>query len=199
MSDVVYSRNSKKIFHELYCPYAKRIEKKYRVQISDEQAVKEGLQECKFCRGIKGFIYKYRDISDYELSYDKIDDAMCVRTPVGFWKIFWRDTTECWHLFHMNGKGWHHFNPELPTKKLMRGAFHRQERFLPTGSLNKVMQYIRSHDECYRQAEEHGLKSMPQNTPKQKLHYRQQKNRKRKEGIRNVLKIFQELEKEKTK
>lgn len=199
MSDVIFSRRNKKIFHEPFCPYAKRITQKYRVQVPDNIAVKEGLCECKFCRSVKGMVYKYRNFSGYEVSYDKKDDALCVRTPVGFWKAIWRENIQRWHLFHMNGKGWHHFNSELPTKILMRGAFHRQDYFPPTGSLNKVMKYIRSHDECLRQADEHGVNSMPQSTPKQRLHYRQQKKRKRKEGIRNVYKILEELEKERAK
>lgn len=197
MSDVVFSRESKKVFHEFYCPYAKRIANNHRVRVPEEIALKEGVQECKFCRSVRGMVYKYRELSDYEISYDSIDKCVCVKTPVGFWKIFWRETTQCWHLFHMNSKGRDCFNPELSSKVLMRGAFHRQDGYLPTGSLNKAMKYIRSHDECYKQAEEHGIKSMPQHTPKQRLHYRQQKNRKRKESIKNVFKIFDQLEKEK--
>lgn len=199
MSDVIFSRRNKKIFHEMFCPYVKRIEQKYRVQVPEKIARKEGLCECKFCRSVKGMVYKYRDISEYEVTYDTVDDAVCVRTPIGFWKIIWRENIQCWQLFHMNGKGWHHFNPDLPTKTLMRGAFHRQDSFVPSGSLNSAMKYIKSHDDCLQQATERGVKNMPRSTPKQRLHYRQQRNRKRKEDIRNVYKIFKELEKEREK
>lgn len=199
MSDVMISTRERGVFHEIYCPYAKRISKKYRRQVPEKIALEKGYCECKFCRSVRGIVYKYRDISDYEISYDKVDNAMCVRTPIGFWKLIWYENVQLWHLFHMNGKGWKHFNPELPTKTLMRGSFHRQDSFIPSSSANSAMKYIQSHDQSLQIANERGLKSLPQSTPKQRLHYRQQKNRKRKEDLRNLYKIFDQLEKEKKK
>ena len=194
MNLVVISKREKGAFHEEYCPYVKRIQKRFRRRVPEDEAVKRGYCECKFCRSVRGIVYKYRTSTDLDVSYDKIDDAMCVRTPVGFWKLIWRENYQVWHLFHMNKKGWKHFDSNLQSEKLMRGSFHRQEDFIPTASAEKAVKYILSHDNSYQIAEEQGVEKMPQRTPKQKLHYRQQKNRKKKESIRNVFKIFDELE-----
>lgn len=195
MNQVIISTNERSVFHEQYCPYVNRIRKKYRKQIGEDDAIRKGYCECKFCRSVRGIAYKYRQTSNVDIYYDKVDDAMCVKTDVGFWKIFWRDVSQDWHLFHMNHKGWKHFDKNLPAKILMRGSFHRQEDFKPTSHVNKILSYIKSHDHNYKLAEE-DIRKMSKRTAKQRSHYRQQKNRKKRESIRSVYRIFNQLEKE---
>ncbi len=196
MNNVIISTNERGVFHEKYCPYAERIQPKYRRKIPEDEAVEKGYCECKFCRSVRGIVYKYRKTTDYDVYYDVEDNALCVKTKVGFWKLIWREQYQDWVLFHMNHRGYKAFNPELPAKVLMRGSFHRQEDFKATWSVGKALQYIASHDHFYRLGEEN-LKTMPQNTPKQRLRYRQQRNRKKKESIHNVMRILNQLEKEK--
>ena len=197
MNDVIISTKERSVFHEEYCPYVKRISKKYRKQIPEELARKKGYCECKFCRSVKGIVYKYRHrITGLSISYDPVDDAMCVRTQIGFWKMIWRDNIEKWQLFHMNRTGLDCYDPKLKTKELMRGSFHRQFDCISTCDAESILEYIKSHDRNYEIVEQGGVNKLPKNTPKQKLHYRQAKNKKRKEEIKNVFKIFKTLEKE---
>ena len=197
MGDVVISTKERSVFHESYCPYAKRINKKYKRYISEDLAHSKGYCECKFCRSVKGIIYKYRcKLPSVNISYDPIDNAMCIRTDIGFWKILWRDNIEKWQLFHMNHTGWKCFNPKLPDKTLMRGSFHRQFDCRSTSNAEKIIEYILSHDRNVQIIETSGIKNLQKSTPKQKVNYRKAKNRKRKEDIKNVFKIFKEIEKE---
>jgi hypothetical protein len=195
LSKVIIS-TKEKVFHEEFCPYVTRIQSQHRRRINEEKAIEKGYCECKFCRSVKGLVYKYRQLSNFDICYDAVDDALCVRTDVGFWKLIWREQYGNWVLFHMNHRGYKMFNPELPSKILMRGSFHRQEDFKATTSVAKALQYIESHDKAYRLGEE-DYKRMPKNTQKQRLRYRQQRNRKQRESIHNVLTIINNLEKEK--
>lgn len=192
MSNVIISRKEKGVFHELWCPYAKRIKKENRQERPEEIARKKGYCECKFCRSVRGIVYKYRQ-DGFNVFYGAEDNTFCLRTNIGFWKLKWYENIQMWHLFHMNNKGYKSFNPELPTKVLMKGSFHRQEDFMKTSSVSKAVNYILAHDRSYQTLEEGGLKRLPRNSPKQKLHYRQAKNKQRKESIRNVYKILKNL------
>lgn len=196
MSDVIISTKEGTVFHELFCPYVQRIQSRHRKQVTEEKAIKKGYCECKFCRSVRGIAYKYRQLCEENISYDATDNAICIKTDVGFWKLIWRENTQDWHLFHMNHRGWKCFDKTLPDEKLMRGSFHRQEDFAPTTNVSKALKYIRSHDKNYKIAEE-DIRKLNKGNSKQKKHYQQQKNRKKRESIRNVYRIFHNLEKEK--
>ena len=196
MSDVIISKKQKGgMFHEPYCPYVKRIKKENRKQVEEAKAIRKGYCECKYCRSVKGLVYKYKNETDKDVSYDKVDDAFCVRTPVGFWKLIWRENQKEWHIFHMNHKGFDSFDPNASTKKLMRGNFHRQHDFKYSFSIKSALKYIESHDHNYKIAEEN-IRNMKRTTHKQRRDYQKQKGRKKKEAVRNVFKIFNKLEKE---
>jgi len=192
MSDVIVSTEGG-VFHEEFCPYILRIQRKNKRQMPEEKALHKGYCECKFCRSIRGLVYKYRHESDLNVSYDPIDQAFCIRTKVGFWKLIWRENKQVWHLFHMNHRGWKCFDEKLPSKELMRGSFHRQEDFRECGKISKAIKYILSHDKNYQLAEE-DIRKISRNTPAERKHYRQQKNRKKRESVKNVYRIFDELE-----
>lgn len=194
VSYVIVSKNGITAFHEDYCPYVKRIRRENRKLIPEHVAVEHGYCECKFCRNVKGIVYKYRKKGFTNISYDAVDNAFCVRTDVGFWKLIWRNVSQDWHLFHMNHGGRGHFDNTLPSKELARGSFHRQRDFLPTVHISKALRYIEDHDKNYRIAEE-DLKKMPKSTAKQRNHYRYHKKRKRQESIRNVYKILDQINK----
>jgi len=195
VNEVIISTNERSVFHEQFCPYVNRIAKKYRKQIREDYAIMDGYCECKFCRSVRGIVYKYRKYG-YNVFYDAVDDAFCMKTNVGFWKLIWRENIEKWHLFHMNHKGWKSFNPDLPAKTLMRGSFHRQEDFRPTTKVSSAIKYILAHDKNYQLAEE-DIRKVPKKTQYQKKRYNQQKKRKKKESIKNVYRIFNTLERNK--
>lgn len=196
MSNVIISKRERDVYHEDFCPYANQIQKRYRKYIDEDEAIKRGYRECKFCHSVRGIVYKYKKTTDYQVFYDPMDDAFCVKTLAGFWKLIWRENNKVWHVFHMNHKGWKAFNPELPAKVLMRGSFHRQDDIHQTGSVAKILSYIFKHDKAYQQAET-DIRQMKKTTHKQRVSYRKQKCRKKREQIRTVFKIFNQLEKEK--
>ena len=194
MSDVIVSNKERTAFHEDYCPYVRRIKKENMKFIPEREALRRGYCECKFCRNVKGIVYKYRKKGYKNVCYDPVDNAFCIRTDVGFWKLIWSDSSQDWRLFHMNHGGRGHFDSTLPNKTLMRGSFHRQKDLLPVVHISKALKYIEKHDLNYRMAEE-DIKEMPKNTAAQRNHYRYHKKRKRKESIRNVYKILDEISK----
>ena len=78
----------------------------------------------------------------------------------------------------------------------MRGSFHRQDDFPPTTSISKAISYIDSHDKNYKIAEEN-VQKMSKTNSKQRKWYRIQKERKKREKIKNVFSIFKEIERAK--
>ena len=192
MSNVIVGTKAGKTYHEIWCPYAERLNDKSRQEIREEDARKQGYCQCKFCSSVRGYAYKYKreGIVGLEFSYDKEDDALCVRTKVGFWKILWSDTSQDWRLYHMNHGGFRCFDPERPSKELMRGKFHRQDDVRPNVSLKKLFEYIRKHDDSYYQATTVGLAKLPKNTKRQKKTYKMAKKIKKKEEVGRVLELL---------
>lgn len=197
MKLVAISKSEGNVYHEEFCPYIKRMKSGNKKFVRLDYAKDHNYRPCKFCSGVKGIVYYFKtNEKEADISYDKIDDAMCIKTKTGFWKLFYRARSQDWHLFHMNHKGYKSFNPNLKPKVLMRGSFHRQEDFKPTVHPGKALTYIKSHDKNYGIAET-DIRRLPKNTAKQRVHYRQQKCRKKRESIKNVYKIFDELERKK--
>jgi hypothetical protein len=188
---VVVSRENKKVFHENYCPYARKIKLENRLFISDFEAERRGYHECKFCRSVKGMAYKYKCKSKkFQTSYDPKADALCIRTDVGFWRVIWSQEEEGWKLFHLNHGD---FNSNLETKVLMRRRFHRQWDVVETTNLKKIFDYIRHHDSDYAKYG-NDYHKMPTQTSQQKKYRQHAKNRARKKSIRNVYKILDQIQ-----
>lgn len=195
MSDVIVSRLTGAVYHNEFCPYAKRISRN-NVQIIDKYvAEKRGYHQCKYCFSAKGYVNRYQGIYGFETSYDPVDDALCIKTPVGFWKIMWDKETNERQVFHMNHKGYKCFDPNLKSHVLMRGAFHKQKdlnSFRSEYSLEDIFEYIRKHDHILEMTGG-DYKKMPRNTRQQRRFYRQAKNRERRKSIRTVYKILDKL------
>lgn len=94
----------------------------------------------------------------------------------------------------MNHGGWKGFDDSLPSKKLMRGSFHRQDDYKASPSISRILHYIEGHDKNYELSEEN-IKQMPRHTKKQRNHYRHHKNRKKKESIKRVYKLLDTIKK----
>lgn len=187
MKMVLVARNGRKIYHDTFCPYV--ADKNNFTVLGEPVAVERGYRPCKFCFSIRGIVFKCRHVHQLESIYDPVDDAVCIRTDVGFWKVIWRENSGRWHLFHLNsGK----FDPKAPSKNLMRRSFHRQYDLRETPSINKVVNYIREHDKSIVDTEGDYHK-LPKTTKKQKRYYEQAKKRAKRKSVRNVYKILDEL------
>ena len=195
--DVLLSTRGKGAYHDEFCPYVKLIPKKYLKTMDDRKARQKGYHECRFCSSVRGIVYKYKktaptNMKGLRFSYDPIDQAVCVRTNVGFWKIIWKDNCQDWYLFHMNGHGYKSFDPERSDRDLMRGSFHRQKDFKPTESVAKTLYYIIEHDKCRAMGED-GYKKMPTATPRQRFYRGVAKARKKKAETHRVYQLIDEL------
>lgn len=191
MGDVLVSRTGKKVYHENFCPYILRTKKKNRKTLNEEEAKNLGYHECSFCRSAVGLAYKYRN-SGLVTSYDSVDNAVCVRTDVGFWKAIWMDDGQKWKLFHLNHGD---FDLKKKPKELMRCHFHRQRDVPLTDSLGSIIAYIRRHDESVK-TYEGDYRKMPTATPMQRKYKKRAKNREKKKSIRNVYKILDQIKME---
>ena len=170
---VVISKRSKlKVFHEPYCPYAKRMIGKYKRNLTEEQARSRGYSECSWCGGIHGTYLRMKafpqafpkDLSELGLSYDFENQAVCFRTKIGFWK------------------GW----------------FHRQVDMSTTKKLGYILKYIVDHDKA-KAIMEDDWRKLPKSTKQQRRYYRQAKKRERKKSIQRVDEIFRQLENERSR
>ena len=183
-------------YHEEFCPYVLRIDKKSRKEVTIREAERRGYHACKFCCSVKGIAYNNRINYGRNCFYDKVDDAICVRTDVGFWKIIWNDEWADWHLFHMNRYGYKCFDPKRSSKELARGRFHSQLDFKHTTHLDRIFKYIEKHDKKLDLIEG-DYKSLPKATKQQRKYRKQAKKRKQRQDLRRLDMIFKEMEKSK--
>ena len=188
---VVFVRKNGKIFHEPWCPYVRKMNK--RISIKETKAISKGYCECKFCRSTKGIAYKYRKYTPegLECYYDKFDDAICFKSCAGFWKIIWNEQNKGWNTFHLNQS---HFCKNSPAEYMMRKGFHRQTDIPSTSSISNIISYIQRHD---KDLAHHGgdYHKMYHGTKQQKKFYNSAKKRAKKKSIRNVYKILNKLNK----
>lgn len=197
---MVISKNSKlKIYHEEDCPYAKRMSKKYQRTITMEKAHSKGYQPCSYCGGIHGlFIQLGKHPTMYGKaregiteSYDRIDRAICFRTPIGFWKVVKKKSDNTYRLYHLN-RGC--FSPNATDRQLMRRTFHRQADVKGTTKFGKIIYYIHEHDKA-KQVMKDDWRKLPKNTNKQKYYYKQAKKREERKQRKRVDELFKKLEK----
>ena len=186
---MVYAKDGGKVLHEDWCPYATRI--RHRAYISDSRGKELGMCECKFCRSVKGIVYKYRcnPVIGLECFYDPIDNAVCFKSNAGFWKLIWKEEYQTWNLFHLNhGCFWKDRDP----KDMMRRSFHRQGDVPPNSSIGQIVNYIREHDKNLAQTEG-DYRKMSRTTKKQQHYYKKAKKKAKKKSIQNVYKILDAL------
>lgn len=203
---MVISRSSKKkVYHQEYCPYAKRIDKKYRRYITEQKAKSKGYSECAWCGGLHGKyllanvepeMYGERQRKAVKLSYDTKQKALCFRTKIAFWKLVKSWNTDNYLLFHLNGES---FDPSYSNQKLMSGQFHRQTDVAGFSNLDKIhdlVSYIYEHDKAKR-IMEGDWRRLPKKTKQQKKYYEQAKRKDRHKKLKRVDELFKELERRK--
>lgn len=204
---MIISRNSKKkIFHsenvEL-CPYARRIKKENRQHVEESRATQNGYCACSWCLGQHGAYLRLmknpNQFGKFKIRmmyyWDRENKALCVKTKAGMWKIT-RDDFEDATVFHMNSSVFNKFKETSGWPKTQRKHFHKQTDIDPNSSLSRILYYISEHDRA-KLVSGGDWKKLPQDTKRQKKHYKSAKKREQKKQIRNVYKIFKQLEQKK--
>jgi hypothetical protein len=189
---VISKKSGQMIYHEETCPYAKRMQKKYRRYISEQKALEKGYRPCSYCGGLHGIFLSFVDDSnDLTASYDKKDKALCFRTDVGFWKVLEQGDPKSYRLWHLNGSD---FDQNVESKYLMRRSFHRQVDVKSTTNIGKIVQYIRDHDKAKKIIKD-DWKKLPKSTQKQKRYYKQAKKREERKRHKRLDQLFEMIEK----
>lgn len=189
---VISKKSGQMIYHEETCPYAKRMQKKYRRYISERNALEKGYRPCSYCGGLHGIFLGFVDDSnDLTASYDKKDKALCFRTDVGFWKVLEQGDPKSYRLWHLNGND---FDRNVESKFLMRRSFHRQVDVKSTTNIGKIVQYIRDHDKAKKIIKD-DWKKLPKSTQKQKKYYKQAKKREERKRHKRLDQLFEMIEK----
>lgn len=197
MSIVCYSRETRKgVYHEEWCPYIGRILPRNRRKDSLKRAELEGRKPCKFCQSMQGEAWHWRK-KGLDCIYHQRTNSICVKMKASFWKAIMTDDG-VWRLYHMNSHGYKHFDPERPAEELANGQFHRQWDVPEQKDLKNIISYIKKHDASKEQLDDlvRSGKSMqaPTQTKQQKKLLKQARNRLKKEQVKNVYRIFQQLE-----
>ena len=203
---MIISRNSKKkVYHQDYCPYAKRIDTKYRRSISEQKAKSKGYSACAWCGGLHGEyllttrepeMYGERQRKVVKISYDTKRKAMCFRTKIAFWKLVKSWNNDSYLLFHLNEDS---FNPNYSDKELSNGRFHRQTDVAAFTNLDKIhgiVTYIYEHDKA-KKIIENDWKKLPKKTKRQKKYYEQAKRKDRHQKLKRIDELFKEIERRK--
>lgn len=183
----------KKVFHLAGCPYERRIRYANREEVSRNEAVHMGYRACSYCRTMRAYHHiqewyldgvKRKNGVEFMLVTDT--DTLYMRTDVGFWKIFGSGEMK-YSLYHLN-----RFDSSLPTERMIRGTFHRQNDVKPSSSPNQLIRYILKHDEAMKIIAD-DYRKLPQHTRKEKKYYEIAKRRDRRQKGRRVNRLLDSL------
>ena len=197
---MVISRKSKvKVYHRDWCPYAKRIQRYYRKDLSEEKLKSRGYHECSWCGGLHG---KYIDVMTHpelysdvrkpiQFYWDRVSQGFCMQTDVGFWKVLISRTTGNYSLFHLNHGD---FASRNTVYSRMRGKYHRQHDVEQTTHLGKLVQYVSEHDKA-KKIIDYDYRNLPKKTPKQRKYFKQAEKKHRRKEHKRLDELFRQLEK----
>ena len=196
---VISTRGTKKdkyrVYHRMGCMYAKRIKGSNRFELNEHIAEKKHMKECKYCAGLRGdvrsrksTIQKWEEKYQIKLDYDKTTDTLYIATEIGFWKVFQKEYSEKYYLYHRN-----QYSKDMDLETAKHGEFHRQSDVKLTTSLDKIVNYIVSHDKAKVTIMD-DYRKLPRNTKKQKKYYQAAARKKSKQDKRRVFDLFAVLE-----
>ena len=196
-----YSRNSKKkVYHEDWCPYvplkATFGKLKNWVKSTKENAIKAGYSPCKWCCGMHGLYLELKENNRYDdirLCYERKHNRICFRTSNGFWNIRKGDNGLFW-LYHLNHGL---FDPMAKDSELMTRKHHRQKDVKETESIGYIMNYISKHDRM-KPIIDKDWRKLPKTTKKKRKYYNQAKKRAERKAVRNLDRLFKQIENEQT-
>lgn len=186
---IMSRESSNMVYHRPECRYAVKIRKKNRIQMKWEDAEWKGYRSCKCCDGID-FLYKMEKekiekyAEQFNIDVDFRDRKIYVRTDVGCWKIIYKIRNQRFILLHRN-----YVNGRIELQDAERVPFHRQGDMSEAGSIMKYLKYIKEHDEFKRNAPK-DYRKLPQDTERQKAHYRAAKKRAAKSDAKRLDSLF---------
>lgn len=158
--------SKEKVYHENWCPYARRIRYKNRKKMSAEQAEAAGYRPCRCCHGVGGYAYLHkkelaekREKGTLQCVCDLHSQTLYLRTDRGFWKIFEKDGR--YELMHRND-----FSPERKAMELRNGRFHRQWDAGTAYQPDKLVRYAEKHDEAIKVIED-DYRKLPRRTKRE--------------------------------
>ena len=197
---VVASRKIDKkhrIYHRYGCIYARRIKLSNRKEMSIEVAERKHYHACKYCAGLRGDVNVHKatfdDLSkkkNMNFTYCKERDILYIQTKIGFWKLFMKEESGEYLLYHRNT-----YTAGMHFKEAVYGAFHRQTDVKATESMEKIVNYIIAHDRAKITIMD-DYRKLPRHTKKQKKYYKAAERKDRRNAIRRLDSIFAALEQE---
>ncbi len=195
---VVASRKvdkKQRIYHRCGCIYARRIKSYNRKELSIEAAERKHYHSCKYCAGLRGDVNVHKtafaDLSkkkNMNFTYCKESDTLYIQTEIGFWKLFMREESGEYLLYHRNT-----YSAGMDFKEAVYGAFHRQSDVKATQSMEKIVDYIIAHDRAKITIMD-DYRKLPRSSKKQKKYYKAAERRDRRNAMRRLDSIFSTLE-----
>ena len=194
-----YSKNSKnKIYHEDWCPYvpikAKFGKLSQWTATTKKNVIEDGYKPCKWCCGMHGLYLRLKERNrhnDIRLCYEWEHQRICFRTENGFWNVREGDNGMFW-LYHLN----HYlFDPDAKDTELMKRKHHRQKDVKETEDVWHIMDYISKHDRM-KPIVDQNWRRLPKTSRKKRKYYNQAKKRAERKAVRNLDKIFKQIENE---
>ena len=166
--------SKQRVYHKDGCPYVNKISKRFKKMVDIDKAEYKRYRPCKYCVGLRGWdriFHKrpYRRDKEKGITcwYDDRTGYIFLKTKVGFWKVYWKESIQRFLLFHRNGE----LDPEKSNRDLMRSRFHRQGDVSPTPDFDSLVNYISSHDKNKAIAEI-DYRKLPRKTKQQKKIYK---------------------------
>ena len=195
MKVIISTASKSKVWHRPRCPHSRQILPDNRLSLPKHEAKAAGYRPCRCCATLNGSIRaagatleSHARRLHMELTLD--GKTLHARTAEGFWKIFWVPDADGLMLLHRN-----RFDPALPTEKLTRGSFHRQSDVRITDSLVSILEYIEAHDRAQPILRDDYHK-LPRRTRQEKRYYEAAERRSRRNEVRRVFSLFDQIEKE---
>ncbi len=189
---MISTESKSMVYHRPQCRYAKRMNRKNRMQMYWYEAEKQGYRPCKCCDAMK-FLYSVEEADvgiygdQHNLDVDLVEDEIIIRTDVGCWKILYKKDRQKFVLLHRNyAKG------RVPLEDVNKAPFHYQKDFRSCGSIIPFVKYIKAHDEY--KANPVASRDMPQRTERQKSYYRSAKRRENKRAAQRLDALFRMIE-----
>ena len=199
--DVIVSMKEtggRKVYHRPGCIYVKRIKPQNRKSLPQETAADYHYHCCKYCGGLKGEIRTNGKIDEWKESYNiSIDyvnrtDTLYIRTGIGCWKIFYKESIGRFVLYHRN-----EYDKNMALEEAANGMYHRQTDVKPTNSLHQLINYITEHDKAKLIIMD-DYRKLPKTTARQRKYYRQAerkaKSRERKMARIRIENLFRQIE-----
>ena len=191
----INGNKNNKVYHRPGCLYAKRIKGFNRVDLDENIAIRRHFHECKYCAGLRGdvrtrksTIIKWEKRHQMKFDYDKYTDTLYIATKIGFWKIFQKEYSGKYYLYHRN-----QYEEGMNFETAKHGEFHRQADVKSTSSLDRLVDYIAAHDKAKEIIKE-DYRKLPRATKKQKKYYEAAARKKNNQDKRRVYELFAVLE-----